>query len=59
MVPRVVYKTVFAVLLLTSSHALAQPWVPLGPDGGDVRSFGRDPHASSRILLGKIGRAHV
>src|SRR5258706_16399545 len=46
-------KTVLVGLLLVASHALwAQQWVPLGPDGGDVRSFGRDPHASSRILLG-------
>ncbi len=57
MVPRVNHKTtVFAFLLcaslLVSSPALAQQWVALGPDGGDVRSFGRDPHAPSRILLG-------
>lgn len=53
MVPRVIYKPVFAFLLLFATQTLlAQQWVPLGPDGGDVRSFGRDPHASSRILLG-------
>lgn len=58
MVSRVTNKsTVFtfllcASLLLLSPALLAQQWVPLGPDGGDVRSFGRDPHAPSRILLG-------
>ena len=41
-----------AVLLLLASYACAQQWVPLGPDGGDVRSFGRDPHTAGRILLG-------
>lgn len=46
-------KTVCTCLLMVSTYALvAQEWVPLGPDGGDVRSFGRDPHAASRILLG-------
>lgn len=29
----------------------AQQWLPLGPDGGDVRSLSRDPHAAHRILL--------
>ncbi|HUR36946.1 MAG TPA: hypothetical protein VM009_03955, partial [Terriglobales bacterium] len=53
MFSRVAHKTVMAFLLLMTSSLLAQQqWVPLGPDGGDVRSFGRDPHASSRILLG-------
>lgn len=55
MVSRVINKsTVFAFLLflVLSSVLQAQHWVPLGPDGGDVRSFGRDPHAASRILLG-------
>jgi photosystem II stability/assembly factor-like uncharacterized protein len=40
------------VLGLALSAAAQQQWVPLGPDGGDVRSFGRDPHANGRILLG-------
>ncbi|MEO5935709.1 MAG: hypothetical protein ABIP81_00700, partial [Terriglobales bacterium] len=55
MVSRVINKsTVFTCLLflVLGSAAQAQQWVPLGPDGGDVRSFGRDPHAGSRILLG-------
>ena len=45
-------------ILLLSSFILwavvfsaAQHWVPLGPDGGDVRSLTRDPHSASRILL--------
>jgi len=48
---RVCHKTVLVLLLLVSAAA-AQEWVSLGPDGGDVRTFGRDPHAASRILLG-------
>src|SRR5512142_1777821 len=27
-------------------------WVPLGPDGGDVRSLTYDPHNPDRIFLG-------
>lgn len=53
MLHRVTRTVVFAFLVAICSHALwAQQWVPLGPDGGDVRSFGRDPHAASRVLLG-------
>src|SRR6202023_1225331 len=39
-------------LLLITAVAAAQPWKPLGPDGGDVRSFAYDPNNPSRIFLG-------
>ena len=41
---------VFAVLTALASVA-QQPWVPVGPDGGDVRTLTRDPHAPNRVLL--------
>lgn len=31
--------------------AWGQQWIPLGPDGGDVRSLSRDPFTQHRILL--------
>lgn len=40
-----------AVLLLSALAAAQQPWVPIGPDGGDVRTLTQDPHAPNRILL--------
>src|SRR5947208_14260449 len=40
------------LLLVATSPALAQPWKPLGPDGGDVRSFAYDPANPDRIFLG-------
>ena len=43
---------VFVFVLVATLVSLAQqPWVPVGPDGGDVRTLTRDPHASNRILL--------
>src|ERR1051326_401519 len=43
-----------AVFLLVCSAApmMAQQWVPLGPDGGDVRSLTYDPRNPDRIYLG-------
>jgi len=41
-----------AVSVLFVLPLLAQPWIPLGPDGGDVRSLARDPHTPQRIFLG-------
>lgn len=44
-----------AVLLLTFSAALqahAVAWFPVGPDGGDARSFGSDPTDHKHLLLG-------
>lgn len=32
--------------------AVAQRWVPIGPDGGDVRSLTYDPTRENRIYLG-------
>lgn len=41
-----------AVILLFSSVLWAQQaWVPVGPDGGDVRTITRDPHSPDRILI--------
>src|SRR3989440_12356728 len=39
-------------LLLVATLAAAQPWKPLGPDGGDVRSLAYDPGNPDRIFLG-------
>jgi photosystem II stability/assembly factor-like uncharacterized protein len=42
-----------AVLLVSAVVPLpAQQWIPLGPDGGDVRSLAYDPHNPDRIYLG-------
>jgi len=44
----------FAVLLLlfgaVSAHAV--PWLPFGPDGGDVRSFAADPANPAHVYMG-------
>lgn len=40
-----------AVLLLSWAAAAQQPWLPVGPDGGDVRTLTLDPHVPNRILL--------
>ena len=44
---------IIALLLITLATTVlwGQQWVPLGPDGGDVRSLTRDPYAANRILL--------
>jgi photosystem II stability/assembly factor-like uncharacterized protein len=41
----------FVALVLMSASTFAQ-WIPLGPDGGDVRSVTYDPHHPDRIYLG-------
>ena len=50
-----VVSRLLVVLLLTvpvlSRNAFAQ-WIPLGPDGGDVRSLTYDPRNPDRIFLG-------
>ena len=50
-----VVSRLLVVLLLTvpvlSRNAFAQ-WIPLGPDGGDVRSLTYDPKNPDRIFLG-------
>jgi photosystem II stability/assembly factor-like uncharacterized protein len=38
------------LLLATSAHAVT--WFPLGPYGGDARSFAVDPHDSKHLYLG-------
>lgn len=38
-------------VLFVSSTVCAQ-WLPLGPDGGDVRSLAYDPHHPDRLFLG-------
>jgi len=45
----------FALLLTVLSTApglRAQQWLPIGPDGGDVRSLTYDPQKPDRIVLG-------
>lgn len=44
------HSAVLALLMLVLPAA-AQQWVPLGPDGGDVRTLTRDPHTTGRVLL--------
>jgi len=39
-----------AVSLLPAAYG--QHWIPLGPDGGTVRSLAYDPHNPDRIFLG-------
>jgi photosystem II stability/assembly factor-like uncharacterized protein len=49
-------KRLFPLLLLLFSLGLNRSanaqWVPLGPDGGDVRSLSYDMHTPARIYLG-------
>ncbi len=40
------------LLLVVTTSAPAQAWKPLGPDGGDVRSFAYDPNSPDRVFLG-------
>jgi photosystem II stability/assembly factor-like uncharacterized protein len=39
------------VLLLSLGAAAQQLWIPVGPDGGDVRTLTQDPYSPNRILL--------
>ena len=47
-----------SLLLLALSFAVVRPgfaavnWLPFGPDGGDARAFGVDPHDSAHLYLG-------
>ena len=41
-----------AALLMCASLPAQQPWQPLGPDGGTVRSLAFDPKNPDRIFLG-------
>lgn len=48
------------LLLLLAAVASAQQWQPLGPDGGDVRSFAYDPTDPDRMFLGtSTGRLYI
>src|SRR5258708_25068952 len=48
------------LLLLVAAGLEAQQWRPVGPDGGDVRSFAYDPHNPDRIFLGtSAGRLYL
>jgi len=38
----------------TNPDSSATSWVPVGPDGGDARSFAADPANSSHIFLGTL-----
>jgi photosystem II stability/assembly factor-like uncharacterized protein len=52
MISRLPIRFSLSVLVLFLCASLsAQQWVPVGPDGGDVRSLSRDPHTPGRILL--------
>ena len=39
-------------LCMSSALAAEQPWQPVGPDGGNVRSLAMDPKNPDRIFLG-------
>jgi photosystem II stability/assembly factor-like uncharacterized protein len=43
---------IISVLLLSVALAAQQPWQPVGPDGGSVRSLAVDPKNPDRIFLG-------
>ena len=43
---------VLVLLWAFSSFAAEQPWQPVGPDGGNVRSLAIDPKDPDRIFLG-------
>jgi photosystem II stability/assembly factor-like uncharacterized protein len=51
---RTAIRTIPVLVLLWISAALAaeQPWQPVGPDGGNVRSLAIDPKDPDRIFLG-------
>ncbi|MGZ4845448.1 MAG: WD40/YVTN/BNR-like repeat-containing protein [Candidatus Angelobacter sp.] len=51
---RAAIRTIPVLVLLWMSAALAaeQPWQPVGPDGGNVRSLAIDPKDPDRIFLG-------
>ena len=38
--------------LVLASFLMAEPWVVLGPDGGDARSLAYDPQDPNHVLLG-------
>src|SRR6476469_11050221 len=40
------------LLLMSAALAAEQPWQPVGPDGGTVRSLAIDPKDPDRIFLG-------
>ncbi len=44
--------TTVGLALLIALPAAGQTWRPMGPPGGDVRTFGADPNDSRRIFLG-------
>ncbi len=48
------FSRVAVLLLLAACFVAAQDsrWIPLGPEGGDVRSLAYDPHDSGRVFLG-------
>jgi len=51
---RILSSSLVLLALSTSQPALAQSafWVPVGPDGGDARSFAADPTDAKHIYLG-------
>src|ERR1700721_2759901 len=51
---RILSSSLFLLALAPNQLALAQTasWVPVGPDGGDARSFAADPTDSRHIYLG-------
>ncbi|MBZ5521269.1 MAG: transcriptional regulator [Acidobacteriia bacterium] len=51
---------ILVLLVLAAGLASAQQWKPLGPDGGDVRSFAYDPRDPNRVFLGtSAGRLYL
>jgi photosystem II stability/assembly factor-like uncharacterized protein len=47
-----VIRVLVIVLWISAALAAEQPWQPVGPDGGNVRSLAIDPKNPDRIFLG-------
>jgi photosystem II stability/assembly factor-like uncharacterized protein len=46
--------TALAISLALSTAAVAAPWLPTGPEGGDARSFAGDPTDHLHVYLGTL-----
>src|SRR5262252_1335090 len=55
-----IFRALLAVPFFCSFALAAEPWQPLGPEGGTVRSLAFDPKNPDRIFLGtSAGRLYL